>query len=126
MSMLGSGFAFARLIKVSRSYADPRPHSGVRLDLRSRERNWTACEGMAIVEGFRGDILIWVQLDRKGRIRALPPTRSILVSVAGAGSSDRQQHRRRFPTLQQIVQLLLFGARSLGHSPCGKFCSKAF
>ena len=26
------------------------------------------CEGMAIVEGFRGDILIWVRLDGKGRI----------------------------------------------------------
>src|ERR1051326_6855789 len=33
--------------------------------------------------------------------------------MAAAGSGDRGQHRRRLPALQQIVQLLLFGARSL-------------
>ena len=45
--------------------------------------------------------------------RALPSARPVLVPVAAAGGRDRGQHRRRLPALQQIVQLLLFGARSL-------------
>ena len=45
-----------------------------------------------------------------GAVVALPPARSVVVSMAAAGSRDRGQHRRRFPALQQIVQLLLFGA----------------
>ena len=49
-----------------------------------------------------------------GTHRALPPARPVLVPVAAARSRDRGQHRRRLPALQQIVQLLLFGARSLG------------
>ena len=28
----------------------------------------TACEGMAVVEAFRGDVLVWVRLDGEGRI----------------------------------------------------------
>src|SRR2546423_14889439 len=36
-----------------------------------------------------------------------------MVPVAAAGGSDREQHRRRLPALQQIVQLLLFVARPL-------------
>ena len=42
--------------------------------------------------------------------RALPSARSIVVSVAAARGGDRGQHRRRLPALQQIVQLLVFGA----------------
>ena len=34
--------------------------------------------------------------------------------MAAAGSRDRRQHRRGLSALQQILQLLLFGARSLG------------
>src|SRR6185295_13623031 len=34
--------------------------------------------------------------------------------MAAAGGSDRGQHRRRLSALQQVVQLLLFGARPLG------------
>src|ERR1017187_4536822 len=33
--------------------------------------------------------------------------------MAALGSRDRRQHRRRLPALQQIFQLLVFGARSL-------------
>ena len=73
-----------------------------------------ACEGMALVEAFRGDVLVWLRLDARRPHRALPSARSVLVPVAAAGSRDRGQHRRRLPALQQIVQLLLFGARSLG------------
>jgi Ni,Fe-hydrogenase III large subunit/Ni,Fe-hydrogenase III component G len=28
----------------------------------------TPCEGLALVEGFRGDILVWLRLDRTGRV----------------------------------------------------------
>ena len=69
---------------------------------------------MALVEGFRGDVLVWLRLDGDGMHRALPPARSVVVPVAAAGSRDRRQHRRGFSALQQIVQLLLFRARSLG------------
>ena len=78
-----------------------------------------AGEGLALVEGFRGDVLAWVRLDGRGARRALPPARSLMVSVAGARSRDREQYRRRLPALQQILQLLLFWARSLDHDPRG-------
>src|SRR5262249_39304361 len=45
--------------------------------------------------------------------RALPRARRVMVPVAAARGRDRGQHRRRLPAVQQIVQLLLFGARSL-------------
>ena len=57
--------------------------------------------------------LVWLRIEGD-RDRALPSARSVLVPVAAAGSRDRGQHRRRLPALQQIVQLLLFGPRSLG------------
>src|SRR5258707_5521929 len=43
----------------------------------------------------------------------MPPARSLLVSMAAAGGCRREQHRRGFPTLQQVVQLFLLGPRSL-------------
>ena len=45
--------------------------------------------------------------------RALPSARPVLVPMAAAGGGDRRQHRRRLPALQQKLQLLLFGSRSL-------------
>src|SRR5258708_27702864 len=39
----------------------------------------------------------------------MPPARSILVSMAAFGGCNREQHRRGFSALQQIVQLFLFG-----------------
>ena len=73
-------------------------------------------EGMALVEGFRGDMLVWLRLDADGTRRALPPARSVLVPVAAARGGDRGQHRRRLPALQQVVQLLLLGPRPLRHA----------
>ena len=67
----------------------------------------------ALVEGFRGDVLVWLRLGEDGRDRALPSPRSVLVPVAAARGGDRGQHRRRLPALQQILQLLLFGPRPL-------------
>ena len=72
-----------------------------------------AGEGMALVEAFRGDVLVWLRLDDARPRRALPSARCVLVPMAAAGSRGRRQHRRRLPALQQIVQLLLFGARPL-------------
>ena len=108
---------------------DPHPRSRAEPPTRST-RSWTAAcrenfgprspsageprEGLALVEGFRGDILVWVRMGADGARRALPPARSVVVSMAAAGSGDRGQHRRRFSDLQQILQLLLFRARSLG------------
>ena len=41
-------------------------------------------EGMAIVEGFRGDILVWLRLDADGPRRALSFARSVMVPVAAS------------------------------------------
>ena len=71
-----------------------------------------ACEGVAMTEAFRGDVLVWVRLGA-GPCRALPRPRRVVVPVAAARSGDREQHRRRLPALQQVVQLLVLGARSL-------------
>ena len=57
-------------------------------------------EGLALVEGFRGDILAAVRLELGGPHRALPFARSVMVPVAAAGSGDRGQHRRRLSALQ--------------------------
>ena len=70
-------------------------------------------EGLALVEGFRGDVLAWVRLGPGRHDRALPPARSVLVPVAAAGGGHRGQHRRRLPALQQVLQLLLLGPRSV-------------
>ena len=83
------------------------PGGDVRVAIAPRGRR----EGMALAEAFRGDVLVWLRIDVGGTHRSLPPARRILVPVAAAGSRDRGQHRRRLPALQQIVQLLLFGAR---------------
>ena len=72
-----------------------------------------AGEGMALVEAFRGDVLVVGAARRRRQDRALPSARCVLVPVAAARGCDRRQHRRRLPALQQIVQLLLFGPRSL-------------
>ena len=84
-----------------------------------------AREGVALVEGFRGDILVWVRIGATGTVRAMSSARSLLVPVAAARSGDRGQYRRGLPALQQIVQLLLFGARPLeGSAPCAIFSSR--
>ena len=81
-------------------------------------------EGLGLAEGFRGDVLVVGAARRRPR-RALPPARSLLVPVAAARSRDRGQHRRRLPVVQQIVQLLLFGPRSLGPPHAQDLCSRA-
>ena len=55
---------------------------------------------------------------------ALPCPRRVVVPMAAAGGRDREQHRRRLPALQQIVQLLVFGARSLMRTLLLARCSR--
>ena len=45
--------------------------------------------------------------------RTVPPARPLVVSMAAARGCDREQYRRGFSALQQVVQLLLFGPRPL-------------
>ena len=44
---------------------DHMPQGALRIDLPAAS---SACEGMALVEGFRGDILVWLRLDADGRV----------------------------------------------------------
>ncbi len=71
-------------------------------------------EGLALVEGFRGDVLAWVRIDAEGRIARCHLRDPSWFQWPLLGGSHRGQHRRRLSALQQIVQLLLFGTRSLG------------
>ena len=73
-----------------------------------------AGEGMALVEASAATSWSGCGSRADGRRRALPSARPVLVPVAAARGRDRGQHRRRFPALQQILQLLLLGPRSLG------------
>ena len=84
------------------------PDGPIRVDIDARRGE--TCEGLALVEGFRGDVLAWLRIDDAGPDRALPLARPVLVPMAAARSGDRRQHRCRLSALQQIIQLLLFGA----------------
>jgi Ni,Fe-hydrogenase III large subunit len=44
---------------------DGMPQGALRIELPSAS---TPCEGMAMVEGFRGDILVWLRLDAGGKV----------------------------------------------------------
>jgi Ni,Fe-hydrogenase III large subunit len=68
----------------------------------------TACEGLALTEAFRGDVLVWLRLDQAGRVARCHFR--VLVPVAAVGNRGRRQHRGGLPALQQVVQLLLCGA----------------
>ena len=111
--MRGSGSASARSSKAWPDRADSRAPAA-RADHAPPIAGTagTRRKGMALVEGFRGDVLVWLRLDGDGRSRAA-------ICATRPGSSGRcwrrhrRQHRRRLPALQQIVQLLLFRARSL-------------
>ena len=37
-------------------------------DRRPRQAADKVCEGLALAEGFRGDVLVWLRLDNKGRV----------------------------------------------------------
>ena len=81
---------------------------------------------MALVEGFRGDILVWVRIADGGvieRCHLRDPSwfQWPLLEAAIEGNIVAD-----FPALQQIVQLLLFRARSVeGMLSCASFSSKA-
>ena len=68
--------------------------AAARADLRCRCRSSRGPrEGIAIVEAFRGDLLVWLRVERRPD-RALPRARRVVVPVAAAGGGDREQHRR--------------------------------
>ena len=113
MSTRASGSAYARSSRASPDPADPR-QPAIRRDSRADSPVRVPARALALVEGFRGDVLAWVRLSEDGAVDALPPARPLLVPVAAAGSGYRGQHRRRLPALQQILQLLLFRARPVG------------
>ncbi len=58
------------MILIRRILAD-MPDGECRIDLPAPGNR--VREGIALVEGFRGDVLVWVRLDRKGRIARLHP-----------------------------------------------------
>ena len=85
---------------------------------RARSRRRSAASGGRIGEGLGACGRLprrraGVGAARRRPRRALPPARPVLVPMAAAGGRDRGQHRRRLPALQQVVQLLLLGTRSL-------------
>ena len=85
--------------------------SAVRADAR-RAPIEGAGEGIAMTEAFRGDVLVWVRVV-DGRIARCHARDASWFQWPLLGGRDREQHRRRLPALQQVVQLLVFGARSL-------------
>ena len=45
----------------------PQLHGEITADIHAR-RSVTVSEGGALVEGFRGDIFVWVRIDQHGRV----------------------------------------------------------
>ena len=88
------------------------PEGAIRSDVDAR-RGETR-EGLALVEGFRGDVLVWLRIDGDGTIARCHLRDPSWFQWPLLEAVDRRQHRRRLPALQQIVQLLLLRTRSLG------------
>ena len=65
-------------------------------------------EGMAIVEGFRGDVLVWLRL-RDGRIERCHLRDPSWFQWPLLEAAIENNIVADFPALQQVVQLLLFG-----------------
>jgi hypothetical protein len=63
-SMRESGFASARWSRAWRS-SNRSSQGGIRVPVTGTGR---AGEGLALVEGFRGDVLAWVRLDAEARV----------------------------------------------------------
>ena len=67
--MRASGCASRGRAKPSPDRADPRAPPGGAVSRADRCRNRRqAREGLAIVEGFRGDVLAWLRIDADGTI----------------------------------------------------------
>ena len=94
-------------IALLRHWLGNLPSGPARVELRDGSG-----EGIAMTEAFRGDVLVCVRIEATAASRG-PCARRVMVPVAAVGGRDRGQHRRRLPALQQIVQLLVFGARPL-------------
>jgi len=64
-----------------------------------------AREDMALVKGFRGDVLVWLRTGTNGGIERC----HLRDPVAAARGCHRGQHRCRLSPVQQILQLLVLG-----------------
>ena len=62
-----------------------------------------------IVEGWRGAILHWVMADEAGRLASGQDRRPVLPELAAALLRAAQEHRARFPAVQQVVQPVVLG-----------------
>ena len=113
-STRGSGFASTRSSRASNSSTQilaRLPGGPVRAALAAPAARRGPCRWS---KGFRGDVFARVRLDDDGTVARCHLRDSVMVPMAAAGGGDRRQHRRRLPALQQVVQLLLLRARSLG------------
>jgi len=68
MSMRESGFASARCSRAWRSSNRSSPASCTKCDPCPGNWDGRTGEGLALVEGFRGDVLAWVRLDAGARV----------------------------------------------------------
>ena len=75
-----------------------------------------------MTEAFRGDVLVWLRI-AGGRIARCHARDASWFQWPLLEAAIERQHRRRLPALQQIVQLLVFGARSLMRTLLLKRCS---
>jgi Ni,Fe-hydrogenase III large subunit len=60
--------------------------------------------GLGVVEGWRGEVIVGLELDGDGPHRPRPPARSFLADLAGAGACRAGGHRSRLSAHQQVVQ----------------------
>ena len=100
--------------------ADPRRIAG-RPDPRATTVRRRAARGPGAGRGLPRRCPRLAGARRRGPDHPLPPAGPVLVPVAAARGGDRKQHHRRLPALQQILQLLLLRARSLGDPRCDGF-----
>ena len=117
-----------RMDEIEREPPDPCPAPGPAGAGRDQDDRPAvmAGEGAALVEAFRGDVFVSVRFGGGRPACARPCARRELVPVAAAGGRGRRQHRRRLPALQQIVQLLLLGPRSMrAYRSCSTPCARA-
>ncbi len=71
------------------------------------------CEGAALVEGFRGDIFVWLRLGSSGTVQRCHLRDPSWFQWPLLEAGHRGKYRCGFSALQQVLQLLLFRARSL-------------
>ena len=73
--------------------------------------------GAGWVEGWRGEVFVALELERRRATHpALPLPRSVVAELAGARACGDRQHRSRLSADQQVLQPQLFGARPVSRA----------